>query len=143
MFIVAIQNESPKIKSKRNLFLLKGILSLVPLFKYLKYPPPQKKFLGPYLLRGQTPHVGHFDDVLKELGEVRDVGVDGHLVLPLKLRPHLSELCVVAGGGHDVVHDVDVNVIQDHTVPVAARTTHVIHCQKTTSVLVFFIVYVD
>ena len=90
--------------------------------------PHNKKILSPYLLGGQTPHVGHFDDVLQELGEVRDVGVDGHLVLPLKLRPHLSELCVVAGGRHDVVHDVDVNVVQDNTVSVAARTTHVVHC---------------
>ena len=103
---------------------------------------PKTKKLNPYLLGGQTPHVCHFDDVLQELGEVWDVGVDGHLVLPLKLCPHLSELRVVAGGGHDVVHDVDVNVIQDHAVSVAARTTHVVHCQKR-QVFCSFIVYVD
>ena len=45
-----------------------------------------------------------------------------HLVLPLKLGPHGAELHVRARCGRDVVHDVDVDVIQHHhsPVPVAA-----------------------
>ena len=65
--------------------------------------------------------------MLEELGEVVDVGVDGHLVLPLELGPHLAELGVGAVARHDVVHDVDVDVVQHDAVTVAGRTTHVVH----------------
>ncbi len=41
-----------------------------------------------------------------------------HLVLPLKLSPHGSELDIRTGGRADVVHDVDVDIIQHHHVPV-------------------------
>ena len=37
-----------------------------------------------------------------------------HLVLPLKLCPHAPELDIGAAGWADVVHDVDVDVIQHH-----------------------------
>ena len=37
-----------------------------------------------------------------------------NLVFPLKLCPHTSELHVWAAGRADVVHDVDVDVIQHH-----------------------------
>ena len=53
-----------------------------------------------------------------------------HLVLPLKLRPHLAELCVSTGGRLDVVHDVDVDVVQYDHVPVRRRPDDVIHCTE-------------
>lgn len=87
----------------------------------------KKLKLKTYLLGSETSHVGDLDDMLQELGEIRDIGVDSHLVLPLKLGPHLSELGVIAGSGHDVVHDVDVDVVEHHTVTVAACSTYVIH----------------
>lgn len=63
------------------------------------------------------------------------VHVETHtnLVLPLKLRPHLPELCVCAGGGLDVIHDVDVDIAEDHTVPVTGGSRHVVHCGDTKS----------
>lgn len=51
----------------------------------------------------------------KRKGKVRDernVGVDVNLVLPLELGPHAPELSLVAVSGLDVVHDVDVNVVE-------------------------------
>ena len=44
--------------------------------------------------------------------QVHAAGTD--LVLPLKLCPHASELHVWAAGRADVVHDVNVDVIQHH-----------------------------
>lgn len=90
----------------------------------------------------ETRHVGRLHDVLevrskvaaeterkrqsqldarRELGEerieeegrnARDVGVNVDLVLPLELGPHTPELSLVAVSGLDVVHDVDVNVVE-------------------------------
>lgn len=37
-----------------------------------------------------------------------------HLVFPLKLSPHTPELYIRAAGRANVVHDVDMNVIQHH-----------------------------
>ena len=53
----------------------------------------------------------------------------GYLVLPLKLRPHLPELGVSAGGRLDVVHDVDVDVVEYHAVPVRSGANDVIDCE--------------
>lgn len=101
------------------------------------------------LFRSQTLHVGGLQDVLKVIVQVDDVGVDRHLqqrhvrlgiffffflykqlqiylIFPLKLCPHLSELCIGAGGGLDVVHDVDVDVTEDHAVPVASSARDVV-----------------
>ena len=50
-----------------------------------------------------------------------------YLVLPLELGPHLSELCVGAGCWLDVVHDVDVDIAEDHAVPVTRCTGHIVH----------------
>ena len=52
-----------------------------------------------------------------------------YLVLPLKLRPHLPELSVSAGGWLDVVHDVDVDVVEYHAVPVRGGANDVIDCE--------------
>ena len=78
------------------------------------------------LVGGEALHVGGGQEAVEVAHEVRQRGVDGHLVLPLELRPHGSELGLGAGGGHDVVHDVDVNVIEDDDVPVAGGARHVI-----------------
>jgi len=59
--------------------------------------------------------------------QVCDVGVDGDLVFPLKLGPHLAELGVSAARWHNVVHDVDVNVIEDNAVSVTGGTGRVVH----------------
>jgi len=59
--------------------------------------------------------------------QVCDVGVDGDLVFPLKLGPHLAELGVRAARWHNVVHDVDVNVIEDNAVSVTGGTGRVVH----------------
>ena len=79
------------------------------------------------LLRCETLHVGAVHDMGQIFTETCDVGVYCHLVLPLKLRPHLTELCVCARGWHDVVHDVDVDIIQYHTVSVTGGTRHIVH----------------
>ena len=79
------------------------------------------------LVGGEALHVGGGQEAVEVAHEVRQRRVDGHLVLPLELRPHGAELVLSAGGGDDVVHDVDVNVIEDHHVPVAGRTGHVIN----------------
>ena len=46
-------------------------------------------------------------EILVNVGDGR---IDGNLVLPLELRPHLTELGIRAGSGDDVIHDVDVNI---------------------------------
>ena len=48
------------------------------------------------------------------------------LVLPFEFDPHLSEFVVCATTGHNVIHNIDVNVIQHHTVPIRLRTGDVI-----------------
>lgn len=53
-----------------------------------------------------------------------------YLVLPFKLRPHLPELSVRAGGGLDVVHDVNVDIVEYHTVPVRGGANNVIDCSE-------------
>ena len=40
--------------------------------------------------------------------------ISPHLVLPLKLSPHAPELHIRAAGRADVVHDVNVDVIEYH-----------------------------
>ena len=66
-------------------------------------------------LRRHTVHIRNFQNVCKVFVEVPcDVGVDGHFVLPFKFRPHRAEVCVRTGGGEDVVHNVDVDVVDDH-----------------------------
>ncbi len=64
--------------------------------------------------------------------QVCDVGVHRHLVLPLKLCPHLAELGVGAGCRNDVVHDVNVDVVQHNAVPITHRAAHIVHCDKNT-----------
>ena len=50
-----------------------------------------------------------------------------YLVLPLELCPHAPELGLGAGGWDDVVHDVNVNVVEDDNIAVAGSALHVVH----------------
>jgi len=52
-----------------------------------------------------------------------------YLILPLKLRPHLPELCIGAHCWLDVVHDVNVDIVQHDTVAVRSQTNNVVHCE--------------
>ena len=79
------------------------------------------------LVRCETLHVGAGQEGGEVRSQLRQAGVHRHLVLPLELRPHGAELGLGAGGGDDVVHDVDVDVIEDHHVPVTGGACHVIH----------------
>lgn len=45
--------------------------------------------------------------------DVRHRGRDVDPVLPLELGPHASELRLIAVRGLDVIHDVDMDVVQD------------------------------
>ena len=81
---------------------------------------------GERLLGRQALHVRRLDDVLEVLVEIANVRVDHHLVLPLEHDPHLEELLVVARRRHDVVHDVDVNVVEDDTVAVVGGARYVV-----------------
>ncbi|KAF1773166.1 hypothetical protein GQ600_2108 [Phytophthora cactorum] len=64
--------------------------------------------------RRHATHVCLVDHVLQELEHVRELRVHSHLVLPLELGPHRTEGCVCARGWLDVVHDVQMNVVQVH-----------------------------
>ena len=59
--------------------------------------------------------------------QIYDVCIDGHFVLPLEFGPHLPKLRVRAGGWDDVVHYVNVDIIQYNTVPVTCSSSHIIY----------------
>ena len=50
-----------------------------------------------------------------------------YLVLPLELRPHAPELRLGAGGGDNIIHDVNMNIVQNDNIPVTHSTLHVVH----------------
>ena len=79
------------------------------------------------LVWSETLHVGAGQQGGEVRHQLRQTGVHRDLVLPLELRPHGTELGLGAGGGHDVVHDVDVDVVENHHVPVAGGSRHVVH----------------
>lgn len=85
------------------------------------------KILLPHLLRSEALHVGALNDVVQIFVQIGDVGVDSDLVLPLELGPHLAELRVIARCRHNVVHYVDVYVVEHNAVSVAGGTRCVIH----------------
>lgn len=58
-----------------------------------------------------------------------DTDNDTDLVLPLELGPHVAEVRVAAGGGLDVVHDVDVDVVEHNHAAVRARPRNFVHCR--------------
>ena len=79
------------------------------------------------LVGGEALHVGGGQEAVEVAHEVRQRRVDGHLVLPLELRPHGAELGLGAGGGDYVVHDVDVDVVKNNYISVACRSRHVVN----------------
>lgn len=52
-----------------------------------------------------------------------------YLVLPFELCPHLPEIRVGTGGRHNVVHDVNMNVVQNNTIAIPWAAWYIIHCQ--------------
>lgn len=87
---------------------------------------------GERLLGRQALHVGALQQVLEVLVQIGEAGVDGYLVLPLKVLPHLTELGVRAAGRDDVIHDVNVYGIENHNVGVQRR---VVYCTDVESVI--------
>ena len=53
--------------------------------------------------------------------------IQTHLVFPLKLCPHGAELRLCAQRRGDVVHNVNVNVVENHAVAVRGRARHIVH----------------
>ena len=49
-----------------------------------------------------------------------------HLILPLEFCPHAAELCLRAAGGHNVIHDINVDVVENDNIPVAAGPQDVV-----------------
>ena len=78
----------------------------------------------------QTAHVRAGHQLLQELAQCLGFGVDVDLVFPLKLSPHGSELCLCALCWFDVVHDIDMYVVEydhirvDSLLPVSRLALH-------------------
>jgi hypothetical protein len=73
--------------------------------------------------RSETLHVRHFHETGQEVSQtlaVLELGVDVDFVLPFELGPHGPELGLSAVCGLDVVHNVDVDVVEDHDLRVRA-----------------------
>ena len=58
----------------------------------------------------QASHVGGPKEMFEIFIDVGDGRVDGDFVLPLELRPHLTEFGVGTRSRHYVVHDIDVDI---------------------------------
>lgn len=54
-----------------------------------------------------------------------------NFVFPLKFCPHLSELGICTRSRLDVIHDVNVNITENHTVSVTGCSRDIIHCKRT------------
>ena len=78
-------------------------------------------------LKSSMYYVPYLEESGEVLVQVVERGVDGHLVFPLELCPHLPKLRLRARCRHDVVHDVDVDVVQDDHVAVGGRGPAVVH----------------
>ncbi len=50
-----------------------------------------------------------------------------HLIFPLEFGPHCSEFCFGARSWHDVIHDVDVNIVEDDDVTIGGCTGTVVN----------------
>lgn len=79
---------------------------------------------GECLLGREALHVGALQQVLEVLVQISEAGVDGYLVLPLKVLPHLTELGIRAAGRYDVIHDINVYGIEYHDVCVQRRVVY-------------------
>lgn len=65
------------------------------------------------LLRRQTFHVGALQQHTEIFVQVGDGCVDGDFIFPLELDPHGAKLGVGTRSRNDVVHDVDVDGVED------------------------------
>lgn len=50
-----------------------------------------------------------------------------YLVLPFEFRPHCSELIVGTRCRNNIIHNVNMDIVQNHTVSVSATTAHVVN----------------
>ena len=50
-----------------------------------------------------------------------------HLIFPLKFGPHCPEFCLSARSWHNVIHDVDVNVVENDDVTIGGRAGAVVN----------------
>lgn len=66
----------------------------------------------------ETFHVGGGHNMFQEICKLPDVGIDSDFVLPFKFHPHLAKLCFGAGSRLDIVHDVNVDVVEYNTVAI-------------------------
>ena len=74
-------------------------------------------------LGGQTAHVGACHELLQKFAQRLGLGVNVDLVLPLKLGPHGPELCFGALRRLDVVHDINVDIVENDHVGVHSLFT--------------------
>lgn len=94
------------------------------------------------LLRGQAAHVGRLHDMVKVFSQVpkicskidefdytlkctqkeerylQNIGVDIDLVLPFEFSPHTAELSLSAVCRVNVVHNINMNIVEHNTVAV-------------------------
>ncbi len=61
-------------------------------------------------------HVGARHQLIQEIPEALCFAVDVNLILPLKLSPHGPELRLRACGRLDVVHDINMEVVEDDNI---------------------------
>ena len=74
-------------------------------------------------LGSEALHIRHLHEASEEVSETLaglELGVDVDLVLPLELGLHGPELCLCAVCGLDVIHNVDVDVIEDDNLGISA-----------------------
>lgn len=62
--------------------------------------------------------------------DLQNVGVDIDFVLPLKFSPHAAELGLSAVRRVDIVHDIDMNVVQDDAVAISSTLCVVYNVAK-------------
>ena len=73
----------------------------------------------------------NFSYVLEQMLQVKrqivDIGINRDFVLPFEISPHLTEFSVSARSRHDIVHNVNVNIVKDNDVTIGSRTGHIIN----------------
>eukprot|EP00048_Salpingoeca_helianthica_P014963 m.224436 g.224436 ORF g.224436 m.224436 type:complete len:482 (-) comp16465_c0_seq1:1487-2932(-) len=76
---------------------------------------------------GQATHVGGLEQMVKVRLERCNAGAHRNLVLPLKLHPHRSKVTLRTVRRCDVVHDVNVDIVEHDDVAVGRRARHIVH----------------
>ena len=70
--------------------------------------------------RSEALHIRASHDMIQILANVGDVCAHGNLVLPLEFSPHASKHRVAARRGDDVIHDINVHVVQHDDITIGA-----------------------